>query len=174
MVEVQSRTSGPRVRVRGSSGSAGVASGSASSVSSGASGPQGGVSVRGPLSAPAKAVNLLRRADGLLSEAAGASDPAERFCTAYVGALRGAAAVLAAGEGTSAGGTRRPRSRSAWVLMARAEPGFGAWADYFAGYSGLRADLEAGITRTIGAEEVDGFYAEVGRFLFDVEDLLGR
>ncbi|WP_064057665.1 SAV_6107 family HEPN domain-containing protein [Prescottella equi] len=138
------------------------------------SGPKGGASVRGPLSAPAKAVNLLRRADGLLSEAAGAPDPAERFCTAYVGALRGAAAVLAASEGTSAGGARRPRSRSAWVLMARAEPGFGAWADYFAGYSGLRADLEAGITRAVDAEEVDSFYAEVGRFLFDVEDLLGR
>lgn len=156
MVEVQSRTQGPGVGARPAA----------------SSGPRGGASVRGPLSAPAKAVNLLRRADALLSEAAGTSDPAERFCSAYVGALRGAAAVLAAAEGS--GGVHRPRSRNAWVLMARAETGFAAWADYFAGYSALRADLEAGISRTIASVDADGFYAEVGRFLFDVEDWLGR
>lgn len=140
--------------------------------------PRGGASVRGPLSAPVKAVNLLRRADALLSEAAGASDPAERFCSAYVGALRAAAAVLAATEGSAAPtgprGARGPRSRSAWVLMARAESSFAAWADYFAGFSTLRADLEAGITRTMRADEADRFYVEVGRFLFAVEDYLER
>lgn len=156
MVEVQSRTQGPVVGVR----------------TAAASGPRGGASVRGPLSAPAKAVNLLRRADALLSEAAGAADPAERFCSAYVAALRGAAAVLAAAEGSAE--VRRPRSCSAWVLMARAEPRFAAWADYFAGYSALRADLEAGISRVIAQADADSFYADVGRFLFDVEDRLGR
>lgn len=163
MGKVQTRTSGPGTGTSGPSVSPGP-------------GPGRGVGapVRGPLSAPVKAVNLLRRADALLSEAAGASDPAERFRTAYVGALRGAAAVLASSEGSEASRTaRRPRSRSAWVLMARAEPNFAAWADFFAGFSALRADLEAGISRTIGAEEADGFYVEVGRFLFDVEDRLG-
>ncbi|WP_181319453.1 SAV_6107 family HEPN domain-containing protein [Rhodococcus sp. OK519] len=142
-----------------------------------AAGFRGGASVRGPLSAPAKAVNLLRRADALLSEAAGAPKPADRFCSAYVGALRGAAAVLAATEGSAASagsaGGRRPKSRSAWVLMARAEPIFAGWSDYFAGCSSLRADLEAGISRIVHADEADRFYVEVGRFLFEVEDYLG-
>ena len=121
----------------------------------------------------AQAATLLDRADGLLSEAAGAGEAAERFRCAYLAALRGAAAVLAAADGKArAAAARRPRSRSAWVLMSRAAPEFAAWSDYFAGHSALRASVDAGITRAVADVDVDRFYDEVGRFLMAVEDFL--
>ncbi|WFR70847.1 SAV_6107 family HEPN domain-containing protein [Prescottella defluvii] len=110
-----------------------------------------------------------------MSEAAGAGESAERFRYAYLAALRGAAAVLAATEGKArAAASRRPRSRSAWVLMARAAPEFAAWADYFAEHSALRASVEAGVTRAIADVDADRFYGEVGRFLTAVEDSCPR
>ncbi|WP_433605071.1 SAV_6107 family HEPN domain-containing protein [Prescottella agglutinans] len=122
-----------------------------------------------------QATTLLHRADGLLSEAAGAGESAERFRCAYLAALRGAAAVLAASEGRArAAESRRPRSRSAWVLMARAAPEFAAWADYFAGHSALRASIEAGVTRVVADGDADGFYGDVGRFLTAVDDFLSE
>ncbi|QBJ98491.1 hypothetical protein ERC79_02015 [Rhodococcus sp. ABRD24] len=129
----------------------------------------------GPAAAPLRARTLLRRADGLLAEAVGAPDAAERFRCAYLGALRGSAAVLAAAEATAGAraSARRPRSRNAWVLMAGAAPEFAEWADYFAGYSALRAAIDSGLTRTVAEAEADGFYAEAGRFLIAVEDFLG-
>ncbi|WP_305091702.1 SAV_6107 family HEPN domain-containing protein [Prescottella sp. R16] len=137
--------------------------------------PAGGcaAAVRSPMSAPYRATVLLRRADGLLSEAAGASRADERFRCAYLAALKGAAAVLAACDGAARAATgRRPRSRSAWVLMARAAPEFADWADYFAEHSALRAAIESGVTRSVESSAADRFYADVGRFLIAVDDLL--
>lgn len=111
---------------------------------------------------------LLCRADSLLMGAAGEVDACERFLSAYLAALRGAAAVLAATEVR----TGRERSRSAWVLMGRAAPEFAMWSDYFADHSSIRAALEAGISRTISDAAADEFYARVGAFLHDVEDLV--
>jgi len=136
-----------------------------------------GCGLSGPSSSPMSAVVLLRRADGLLSEAAGAAEPSERFRCAYLGALRGAAAVLAAAagaaDGVGSGRPRRSRSRNAWILLARAAPDFVEWADYFAQHSALRAAIEAGVTRTVTDEDADAFYFEVGRFLTAVEGCLG-
>lgn len=143
--------------VSGSSGMSGIAVGC-------------GSSGRRPVSV--QAATLLRRADGLLSEAAGAGESAERFRCAYLAALRGAAAILAAAEGKARAAARRPRSRSAWVLMARAAPEFAAWADYFAEHSALRASVEAGVTGAVAGVDADRFYGEVGRFLTEVEDFL--
>lgn len=125
--------------------------------------------VRGP-SRPTRPRPLLQRADRLLMEAAGEQDPRERFLTAYLAALRGAGAVIAA---TEAGASGRARSRSAWVLMARAAPEFVMWSDYFAEHSSTRAALEAGISRDVTDAEADDFYSRVGAFLHDVEDLIG-
>ncbi|WP_170312880.1 SAV_6107 family HEPN domain-containing protein [Prescottella subtropica] len=148
-----------------------VGVGVASSLPVGPAGCAG--STRSPASAPYRATVLLRRADGLLSEAAGASMPDERFRCAYLSALKGAAAVLAACEGAArVASGRRPRSRSAWVLLARAAPEFAAWADYFAEHSALRAAVESGVTRSIDGVAADRFYGEVGRFLIAVDDLL--
>lgn len=112
---------------------------------------------------------LLARADRLLMEAAGESDPRERFLTAYLAALRGAGAVIAALDPV------KPRrgSRSAWVLLTKAAPEFVMWADYFADRSSTRAALEAGISRPVSTETADDFFTRVGAFLHDVEDLIG-
>ncbi len=119
-----------------------------------------------------RAATMLRRADELLSEAAGTPDAAERFQLAYLAALRGAGAVLAVAEVRAGQSVRRTRTRNAWVLMTKADPGFARWADFFADRSATRAAIEAGITRSLPAEEVDTFYGEVGSFLHEVEDCL--
>ncbi|MET9491556.1 MULTISPECIES: SAV_6107 family HEPN domain-containing protein [unclassified Nocardia] len=118
---------------------------------------------------PGRAGELLRRADGLLMQAAGEQDPPERFRTAYLAALRGAGAVLAL---TGADRAPRARSRNAWVLMQAAAPEFVMWADYFTGQSETRAALEAGLPRPIDDQRADEFSSRVGAFLHDVEDLL--
>ncbi|GGL04490.1 hypothetical protein GCM10011588_18820 [Nocardia jinanensis] len=118
---------------------------------------------------PGRAGMLLRRADGLLMEAAGERDPRERFRVAYLAALRGAGAVLAL---TGADTAPRARSRNAWVMLQRAAPEFVMWADYFSGHSATRAALEAGLPRDIDAEWADEFSSRVGAFLHDVEDLI--
>lgn len=119
-----------------------------------------------------RAATLLDRADELLSAAAGTPEPSERFHLAYLAALRGAGAVLAGAELRAVRPARRPRTRNAWVLMARAEPEFAAWADFFADRSDTRAAIEAGVTRSVPADEASRFYDEVGRFLHEVEDYL--
>ncbi|MEU8894297.1 SAV_6107 family HEPN domain-containing protein [Nocardia sp. NPDC048505] len=118
---------------------------------------------------PGRAGTLLKRADGLLMEAAGEHDPRERFRTAYLAALRGAGAVLAF---TGADAAPRARSRNAWVLLQRAAPEFVMWADYFSAHSEVRAALEAGLDREVDDHQADEFYSRVGAFLHDVEDLL--
>lgn len=118
---------------------------------------------------PGRAGMLLRRADGLLMEAAGERDPRERFRVAYLAALRGAGAVLAL---TGADTAPRARSRNAWVMLQRAAPEFVMWADYFSGHSGTRAALEAGLPREIDEGWADEFSSRVGAFLHDVEDLI--
>ncbi|MCP2293427.1 SAV_6107 family HEPN domain-containing protein [Nocardia amikacinitolerans] len=118
---------------------------------------------------PGKAGKLLKKADGLLMQAAGETDPRERFRTAYLAALRGAGAVLAF---TGADAAPRARSRNAWVLLQRAAPEFVMWADYFSSRSELRAALEAGLDREVDERQADEFSSRVGAFLHDVEDLL--
>ncbi|WP_280448653.1 SAV_6107 family HEPN domain-containing protein [Nocardia brasiliensis] len=118
---------------------------------------------------PGRAGKLLKRADGLLMQAAGERDPRERFRTAYLAALRGAGAVIAL---TGADNAPRARSRNAWVLMQGAAPEFTMWADYFSSRSELRVALEAGLDRDVDNDEADEFSSRVGAFLHDVEDLL--
>ncbi|MGX7725780.1 SAV_6107 family HEPN domain-containing protein [Rhodococcus pyridinivorans] len=120
----------------------------------------------------ARAATLLRKADDLLSAAAGAGDPGERFRLAYLAALRGAGAVVAAAELRSVIRPRRPATRNAWALMARADDSFAVWADYFADRSATRTAVEAGVAQAVGADESGAFYDEVGHFLHDVEGYL--
>ncbi|WP_369603986.1 SAV_6107 family HEPN domain-containing protein, partial [Klebsiella variicola] len=74
----------------------------------------------------------------------GAGDPADRFRCAYLAALRGAGAVLAAAP--AGAGSKRKRSGNAWVLMDAAAPAFGAWSKFFAGWSATRAAVETGVS----------------------------
>ncbi len=124
-----------------------------------------------PSGVPPRAVELLGRADSLLSEAACVSDTqsAERFRLAYVAALRGAAAVLAARPCKQ---TRRHGSRSAWALLIAGVPELSTWATFFAGHSAKRSAIEAGVTSRVTPAEADQLLREAERFLDVAEDVI--
>lgn len=119
-----------------------------------------------------RASTLLNRADALLSESGSADAPADRFLGAYLAALRGAGAVLAAAE-VHGVVIKAGRSRSAWVLMVKAAPEFEEWAEYFSGWSSTRVAIEAGSSASPGEDEANAFRADVGDFLHAVEDRIG-
>ncbi|PRY50514.1 hypothetical protein LY71_10372 [Geodermatophilus tzadiensis] len=118
---------------------------------------------------PTAAVQLLDQATRALAEAAGSTDPRRRYATAHLGALRAAAAVLAA-RTRPEGGRRRPRS--AWVLLGQVAPELGEWATFFAAGAAKRAAAEAGLSRAVTEREADDLVRDVGSFLTVVEDLL--
>jgi hypothetical protein len=120
---------------------------------------------------PPAAAQLLDQARAALTEAAGiASDPPRRYATAHLGALRGAAAVLAARTRPEAG---RRRPRSAWVLLEQVAPELGEWAAFFAAGAAKRAAAEAGLSRAVTEREADDLVRDVGGFLAVVEHCLG-
>lgn len=126
------------------------------------------VGVRSPVSRQAQV--LLGRADALLSESIGERDAGDRFLGSYIAALKGAAAVLASLPNSIGS---RPRSRNAWVLMAKAAPDLAIWSEYFSSFSATRAAVEAGASSAVGDVDADDFYRHVSRFLNAVEDRLG-
>jgi hypothetical protein len=119
-----------------------------------------------PPPVPAAARQLLDQARRALGEAAGSADPPRRYATAHLGALRGAAAVLAA-RTRPEGGRRRPCS--AWVLLAEVAPELGEWASFFAAGAAKRAAAEAGLSRAVTEREADDLVRDVGTFLAVVE-----
>jgi hypothetical protein len=123
-----------------------------------------------PPALPAAAVQLLDQAHRGLSEAAGCADPRQRYATAHLGALRGAAAVLAARTRPE---PARRRPRSAWVLLAEVAPELGEWATFFAAGAAKRAAAEAGLSHAVTERESDDLVRDVGAFLAVVENYLG-
>lgn len=123
-----------------------------------------------PPALPAAAVALLDQARRGLAEAAGAGDVRQRYATAHLGALRAAAAVLAA-RTRPEGGRRRPRS--AWVLLEQVAPELGEWATFFAAGAAKRAAAEAGLSHAVTEREADDLVRDVGTFLAVVENCLG-
>ena len=119
---------------------------------------------------PAAAAQLLDQARRALAEAATASDPRQRYATAHLGALRGAAAVLAARTRPETG---RRRPRSAWVLLGQVAPELGEWATFFAAGAAKRAAAEAGLSRAVTEREADDLVRDVGSFLGVIEASLG-
>jgi hypothetical protein len=118
---------------------------------------------------PAAAAQLLGQATRALGEAARATDARERYATAHLGALRAAAAVLAARTRPESG---RRRPRSAWVLLGQVAPELGEWATFFAAGAAKRAAAEAGLSRAVTEREADDLVRDAGSFLAVVEDLL--
>jgi hypothetical protein len=116
------------------------------------------------------AAQLLDQAARALAEAAGYSDARERYATAHLGALRAAAAVLAARTRPEPG---RRRPRSAWVLLGQVAPELGEWAAFFAAGAAKRAAAEAGLSRAVTDREADDLVRDVGAFLAVVEQTLG-
>ncbi|MGY1603438.1 SAV_6107 family HEPN domain-containing protein [Geodermatophilus sp. SYSU D00815] len=120
---------------------------------------------------PPAAAGLLDQARRSLAEAAACTDdPRRRYATAHLGALRGAAAVLAARTRPEAG---RRRPRSAWVLLGQVAPELGEWATFFAAGAAKRAAAEAGLSRAVTEREADDLVRDVGAFLTVVEHTLG-
>ncbi|GLY42541.1 hypothetical protein Amsp01_085640 [Amycolatopsis sp. NBRC 101858] len=109
--------------------------------------PELPMSLRPP--APPVAAGLLAQARRGLAEADRETAPAERFIGAYLAALRGAAAVLAA-RGRPHRGRARPAST--WVLLDSVAPELREWSAFFAGNSAARAAAQAGITGKVTAE----------------------
>ncbi|MFF0146326.1 hypothetical protein ATK36_1399 [Amycolatopsis sulphurea] len=122
--------------------------------------PQLPLSLRPPAHPAAAA--LLTQAKRGLAHAANERDPAERFIGAYLAALRGAGAVLAA-----RGRPRRGRGRpaSGWVLLDAVAPELRDWSAFFAANSETRAAAEAGITGRVTAESAAALLQATGRFL---------
>jgi hypothetical protein len=99
--------------------------------------------------APPVAAGLLAQARRGLAEAERETAPAERFIGAYLAALRGAAAVLAA-RGRPHRGRARPAST--WVLLDSVAPELREWSAFFASNSAARAAAQAGISGKVTAE----------------------
>lgn len=123
-----------------------------------------------PRAVPA-AQHLLRLSRQLLADAAEATHPNIRYSTAHLAALRAAAAVLAVRE--PAAPARRGRPRSAWVLLAAAEPLLGEWAAFFAAGADKRAAAEAGLPAAATSAEADALLHDAELFVTLVEDTLG-
>ncbi|MGY1746233.1 SAV_6107 family HEPN domain-containing protein [Blastococcus sp. SYSU D00695] len=124
-----------------------------------------------PPAVPAAAAGLLDQARRGLAEAATAGDPRERYATAHLAALRGAAAVLAAR--TRPEGSRR-RPRSAWVLLGEVAPELGEWATFFAAGAAKRAAAEAGLSHAVTGREADDLVRDVEAFLGVLETCLAQ
>ena len=131
----------------------------------------------GPARVPAQvlpsALGLLDQARRGLQEAVSVPVPAERYATAHLAALRGAAAVLAARTRPTDSRLRRRRPTSAWVLLTELAPELGEWAAFFAAGAGKRAAAEAGVTGAATTREADDLVRDVGTFLALVETTLG-
>ena len=119
---------------------------------------------------PPAAAQLLDQAHRARTEAAGCTDPRQRYATAHLGALRGAAAVLAARTRPESG---RRRPRSAWVLLGQVAPELGEWATFFAAGAAKRAAAEAGLSHAVTEREADDLVRDVETFLAVVETTLG-
>lgn len=118
------------------------------------------------------ALALLTAARHGLLEAAGSDWPTERYATAHLAALRGAAAMLAARARPDE--RRRGRPTSVWVLLAEVAPELGEWAAFFAAGAAKRAAAEAGLTRVVTTREADDLLRDAQTFLAVIETGLGR
>lgn len=118
---------------------------------------------------PASALALLRQARDSLAEAQRTPEPPERFATAYLAALRAAAAVLAL-RGRPHRGRSRPAS--AWVLLAALAPEMREWAAFFASWSSTRAAVLAGITRHVTARTADDLVRQTDQFVALVDHVM--
>ena len=112
-------------------------------------------------------LNLLERARTTLEAACRTSDAAERYRDAHLGALRAAAALIAARSAP----TPRARPRSVWQVLPGVAPELGEWAAFFAACSAQRSVIDRG--GRIPVREADDLLRQAEMFLEIVQDLLG-
>jgi SAV_6107-like HEPN len=115
-----------------------------------------------PLSAPEPALTLLSQAERGLADAELDPAPAQRFATAYLAALRAAAALLAV-RGRPHRGRSRPMS--VWTLLPAVAPELQEWATFFAAWSDTRESVQAGITRVVTTRSADDLVRQTAQFV---------
>ena len=98
---------------------------------------------------------------------------ADRYARAHLAALRTTAALLAARAHPTGTGSRSPRLRSAWSLLAEVAPEMSEWAAFFAAGAGKRAAAEAGLVDVVTDREADDLVRDVETFLMLVAHCLG-
>jgi hypothetical protein len=118
------------------------------------------------LTSPA-VLDLLERARLTLESACRTADPAERYRDAHLGALRAAAAIVAARTVPSP----RSRPRSVWVVLPAVAPELGEWATFFAACSAHRSVIDRG--GRIAPREADDLLRQAEMFLEIAQGVLG-
>jgi hypothetical protein len=112
-------------------------------------------------------LTLLDRSRDTLESACRASEATERYRDAHLGALRAAAALVAARTAP----TPRSRPRSVWQVLPVVAPELGEWAAFFAACSARRSVVDRG--GHIAPREADDLLRQAEMFLEIVQDLLG-
>lgn len=117
--------------------------------------------------ASATVLELLDRAGASLLHASHSGEAGDRYVAAHLGALRAAAAVLAARTSPS----RPSRPRSVWEVLPAVAPELTEWAIFFAASGRQRAAIERGDC-TLAAREADDLLRQAEAFLDIAHDLL--
>jgi hypothetical protein len=112
-------------------------------------------------------LDLLERARTTLESACRTTEASERYRDPHLGALRAAAALVAARPAP----TPRARPRSVWQVLPGVAPELGEWAVFFAACSAHRSVIDRG--GHISARESDDLLRQAEMFLEIVQDLLG-
>lgn len=112
-------------------------------------------------------LDLLERGRGTLEAACRTSDASERYRDAHLGALRAAAALVAARTVPSP----RSRPRSVWQVLPGVAPELGEWAAFFSACSAHRSVIDRG--GHISAREADDLLRQAEMFLEIIQDQLG-
>jgi hypothetical protein len=116
---------------------------------------------------PLAALDLLERSRSTLEAACRAVDAAERYRDAQLGALRAAAALVAARTVPSS----RTRPRNVWQSLPESAPELGEWAAFFAASSRHQSILDRG--GWVSVRDADDLLRQAEMFLEIIADLLG-
>lgn len=116
---------------------------------------------------PLAAHELLVRSHATLEGACRTSDASERYLESHLGALRAAAALVAARTPPAT----RSRPRNVWQVLPTVAPELGEWASFFAAASSRRSVIDRG--GWLSAREADDLLRQAEMFLEIVQDQLG-
>lgn len=125
----------------------------------------------GPIPTPTSVVSLLSQAKTTWAEAVMERQPAEKYRTAHLAALRAAASMLALRARPAVSVRRKPTS--AWVLLDGVAPELSEWCAYFADSAGRRAAIEAGSSSVVSEREADDLLRAAGEFIAIIERMAG-
>ena len=117
---------------------------------------------------PARALELLGRADAELLAAQFSPEPWEQLSHAHLAALRAGAAVVAA-RGTPSG---RRAPRTVWSMLGVVAPELGSWSTYFAEAAALRSAVDAGRFELVGPARAEEAVCAAEDFVDAARDLV--